>query len=348
MAERCKHCVSRADFDRLGFEDFIGPLITFLGGIVSALFLGPVGAIIATIGAWWALQQVCAYLRGGKLICLERFACVIGRVVELEPVGHHKSGFDQIDNDYAANLLVAPHPPAATRPTIENDGLQGTFIRETTITAGLGFEGYTTKKAGLEIPIIHCEFEGNRVCTFCDAAAAAIALLGTAAALSWLCAIPVIGWIACAIGWPIVLIVAGALLLDGWFGAHDGDPSDAAVNPGDGELSAMDDAGAGGDYVVIRGDWVYDAGHGGWNEFHPVTSVQKIHGAPYWTEGSATAQVAAFQSIYREWCHHTALAARPDIEEEQKEPRNRWQFHPDLDGCEEPEDANGGEVPVPR
>jgi hypothetical protein len=346
MPEQCKHCVSRSEFDALDFGDFIGPLITFLGGILSALVLGPIGAIIATIGAWWALQQVCAFLRGGKLICHDKFACVIGRVVEVEPVGHHKSGFEKIDNDYAANLLVAPHLPGATRAAIEADGLQGTFIAPNPISSDIGFAGYTTNKAGFEIPIIHCEFEGNRVCTFCDAAAAAIAMLGAAAALSWLCAIPIIGWIACAIGWPIVLIVAGALLLDGWFGAHDGDPSDAAVNPGDGELAAMDDSGKGGDYVIIRGEWVYDAGHEGWNEFHPVHSVQKLHGAPYWTEGSTAAEVAAFQTHYRDWCHHTALADRPDIQEEQKEPRNRWVLHPDLDGCRDQDDPN--EPPVPR
>lgn len=348
MPEQCKHCVSRSEFDALGFEDFIGPLVTFLGGILSALVLGPVGAIIATIGAWWALQQVCRFLRGGKLICIEKSSCVIGRVVEVEPVGHHKSGFEQIDNDYSANLLVAPHRPDATRVAIENDGLQGTFPKENAVTSGLGFEGYFTHKAGSDITIIHCEFEGNRVCTFCDAAEAAIALLGTAAALSWLCAVPIIGWIACAIGWPIVLIVAGALLLDGWFGAHDGDPTDAAVNPGDGDINAMDDSGNGGDYVIIRGDWVYDAGHGGWNEFHPVKSVQKLHGAPYWAEGSTAAEVAAFQAHYKEWCHHTTLADRPDIQEEQKEPRNRWVFHPELDGCVEEEEPEGGGVPVPH
>ena len=345
MPKQCKHCVSRSTFDDLGFTDFIGPLITFLGGIVAAIFLGPVGAIIATVGAWWALEQVCAFLRGGKLICLEKATCVIGRVVELEPVGHHKSGFEQIDNDYSANLLVAPHPPTASRATIEGDGLQGTFVKESPITAGLGFDGYTTEKAGFKISIMHCEFEGNRVCTFCDAAAAVIALLGVAAALSWLCAVPIIGWIACAIGWPIVLAVAGALLLDGWFGAHDGNPADAAVNPGDGVLSAMDDSGKGGDHVIIRGDWVYDAGHGGWNEFHPVRSVQKIHDAPYWVVGSDTEAVAAFEPVYKEWCEFTSMADRPDIQEEQKEPRNRWHFHPELDGCDEPEEEDPG---VPR
>jgi len=346
MPEQCKHCVSRSAYDALGFEDFIGPILVFLGGIVAAFALGPLGVLAATIGAWWALDQACAYLRGGKLICHDKAACVIGRVVEVEPVGHHKSGFELIDNDYAANLLVAPHSPGATRATVEADGLQGTFIAPNPVSADLGFVGYTTHKAGFDIPIIHCEFEGNRVCTFCDAAAFVIGMLGVAAALSWLCAIPVIGWIACLIGWAIVAAVAAAMLVDGWLGAHDGDPADAAVNPGDGELSAMDDSGNGGDHVVIRGEWVYDAGHDGWNEFHPVKSVQKIHGAPYWTEGSTNAEVAAFQPHYNEWCHHTSLADRPDIQEEQKEPRNRWFFHPVLDGCRDDEDEE--EPPVPH
>lgn len=339
--KQCKHCTPSSSFDPLNVGSFIGPLLVLLGGLVAAFATGPVGVIVAFIGLWWALQKVCAFLRGGKLICIQHNACVIGRVVELEPVGHHKSGFEEIDNDYSANLLVAPHLPGASLTEIENDGLQGEFIREQPQSAshGLGFEGYTTHKPIAEIPILHCEFEGNRVCTFCDAAETAIAVLAVGAAI---CAIPVIGWIACAIALAVGAAIAGALLLDGWFGAQDGDPSQAAVNPGDGQLHAMDDQGNGGDYVVITGDWDYDAGHGGWNEIHPAKSVQKIHGAPYWTEGSdkATA-VDAFRPVLDRWCRQKAQVDRPQVQEEQKEPRNRWYFHPELDGCREEQEVPG-------
>jgi hypothetical protein len=344
MPPQCKHCIPRDRFDQLDFLSFIGPILVFLGGIVLALATGPVGVIVATIGAWWALEKACAFLRGGKLVCIELFQCVIGRVVELEPVGHHKSGFENIDDDYAANLLVAPHRPTATRAQIVADGLQGKFIAHPLPpTSGLTFAGYTTHRGALEIPVIHCEFEGQRVCDFCDAAAAAIAVLGVAAAI---CAIPIIGWIACAIALALGIIIAGILLLEAWFGAHHGDPKDAAVNPGDGDLHAMNDDGAGGDYVIIRGDWDYDAGHEGWNEFHPVKSVQKIHGAPYWPEGSTATEIDAFRPVYDEWCRQTTQPERPEVQDEQKQPRNRWHYHPLLDGCREGSRQGDG-VPVP-
>jgi hypothetical protein len=339
MPPRCKHCIPRNEFDQLDFLSFIGPILVFLGGIVVALATGPVGILVATIGAWWALQKACAFLRGGKLVCIQRFHCVIGRVVELEPVGHHKSGFENIDDDYAANLLIAPHRPTADPAAMMADTLQGgLLVQQHPQTTGLKFKGYTTHKShltpprtgGHDIPIIHCEFEGQRVCDFCDAAAAAIAVLGLAAAF---CAIPIIGWIGCLIALAVGAAIAGAILLDAWFGAHHGDPKDAAVNPGDGDLHAMDDAGNGGDYVIIRGDWDYDAGHEGWNEIHPVTSVQKIHGAPYWPEGSTDAEIARFRPVFDEWCRQTSQPEQPDVQEEQKEPRHRWHYHPVIDGC---------------
>lgn len=30
-----------------------------------------------------------------------------------------------------------------------------------------------------------------------------------------------------------------------------------------------------GDCIVIIGDWIYDSGHEGWNEFHPVKQLFK-------------------------------------------------------------------------
>ena len=44
-----------------------------------------------------------------------------------------------------------------------------------------------------------------------------------------------------------------------------GTPLDVGVNPG-----SLD----GGAVVVVTGDWVYDSGHAGWNEIHPVKSCQ--------------------------------------------------------------------------
>jgi len=107
--------------------------------------------------------------------------------MEIEPVGYHKSLFEQIDNDYCADLLLAPHGPPgtpeevdATRARIENDGSQGNFMKEQPQTDGFDFSGYTTDQilyypedAGgggppvdLRVPVLHAEFEGSRVSDF--------------------------------------------------------------------------------------------------------------------------------------------------------------------------------------
>ena len=124
------------------------------------------------------------------------------------------------------------------------------------------------------------------------------------------------------------------MLLAAWFGAHDGDPADAAKNPGDGNLHAASNTGAGGDYVVITGDWVYDAGHDGWNEFHPAKSVQKIPNAPYWQEGGSKTDVDNFKTVLAQWCGAIAVVVLPGVQDAQKQPENRWTLHPDVDGCQ--------------
>lgn len=326
------HCVSRGDWDALNWKSFIGPAMVALGGIVAAFAIGPVAVFVVAISLMWAMNKVCSFLLGGKLICLARDQCVIGRVVQLEPVGWQKEGFEKIDNDYSVNLLVAPHLPTATADLIENDGSQGTRMKQKIPeTDGLDWSGYTTNQyAGVHIPVLHCEFEGSRIKDFCDAVPAALAALAVAAAL---CFIPIIGWIACLIILAVGAAIAGAILLSAWFGAHDGDPHDAEVNPGDGDLNAMDLSGAGGDYVVITGDWVYDSGHSGWNEFHPAKSVQKLSGAPYWLEGDDEPSVEAFRPVLDRWCGEIGTASSPLVVEEQRKDENRWVYHPAVDGC---------------
>jgi hypothetical protein len=129
------------------------------------------------------------------------------------------------------------------------------------------------------------------------------------------------------------------MLLEGWFGAHDGDPNDA--HPGIGELHAGFD----GDYIVVTGDWVYDAGHApGWNEFHPCKSVQKIPNAPYWIEEfnpSPPMFQDEFKNVLKNWCEQTKKADDPNVQDEQKDPKNHWCTHPVVDGCQP------DEVPAP-
>jgi hypothetical protein len=326
----CKHCTPSAQFSPLS----IAPqaVVTVLGLIAALFGGGAVAAAIGLIAGYATLSEVCRWLKGGKLICIRKDQCAIGLVYGLEPVGFDKPFPEDIDNDYAINLVLAPQRPSENEATMQA-GPQGHFIthQPEAQAHGLRWAGYKggefqNRKSWTH----HVEFEGDRPCTFCDAAEAAVAIAIVAAVI---CAIPIIGWIACAIAAAVAAVAFVALFLAGWLGADDGDPSNHAVNPGDGDLHTPDTTGRGGDYVVVTGDWVYDAGHGGWNEFHPCRTVQKISGAPYWQEGGSPEALKNFKLVLDDWCARTKEASSPQTRDEQAKPHNQWMMHPEVDGC---------------
>ena len=98
------------------------------------------------------------------------------------------------------------------------------------------------------------------------------------------------------------------------------------------------------DLVLIRGRWVYDAGHKGWNELHPVKRIQKI-------PDQDACRWATFDDLKKRWCdevdnpHHPErrgrTARRRHLVQKQtwdlqRQPKHRWFFHPLVDGCEPP------------
>lgn len=137
-----------------------------------------------------------------------------------------------------------------------------------------------------------------------------------------LCAIPVIGWIACA----VALILAGLIALIGTIIALNdtGHPSD--VNAELTELHTNDATGRGADLLVIKGTWVYDSLHDGWNEIHPILQAQRIG---TWS-GSWGVDAAGWRNG---WCRALATAADPLTVEQQGRDENQWVVHPSVDGC---------------
>jgi len=354
-AQQYTFCIDRSDFDAFDWKSFIPSALVLLAGIISAIFLlGPVGVMIAAIGAHWAWSKLCYFLLGGKMICLgEETSCAIGRVVELEPVGHGKSGVDRMDNDFCVNLLLAPHPPRTDRATIEGDGVQGRLIAQKSPDLdGLEFRGYNTvahdpaTNKEIRIPVLHTEFEGSRIRDMCRAVEKAIALLAIGAAI---CAVPVLGWIACVVVGTVAALIAGWMIIDAWNGAHGGNPKDAEVRPGNGELNAMDTKTLeGGDYVLITGRWIYDGGHlhesgdQGWTELHPAKSVQILArgGSAPWTEGSDPGTLSAFEDLRTRVCKLVQQGEDPEVIQAQANSENAWCFHPALDGCRTAEDED--------
>ena len=103
-----------------------------------------------------------------------------------------------------------------------------------------------------------------------------------------------------------------------------------------------------GDAVIIRGRWVYDAGHSGWNEFHPVISVQKMSEQEVKDNFEPGRSWTHFDDLYGRWCYQTGIVpppadtgARPTgmtpeqgaVYDAQQQPENQWEWHPLVDGC---------------
>jgi len=198
---------------------------------------------------------------------------------------------------------------------------------------------YPATQAGeYTVPVLHCECEGSRIN---DVFNVVDQMPGGGAGCKkhWYTAI--LCFIARVLSLPFTL----AFVAEAWAKARDGNYHDAME--GNGELAI-------GDLVLVRGRWVFDAGHKGHNEVHAVRTIQKIPepadpanpkapGSP--PPGSPPAE---FDSFYRAWCD-LADQAPPDHEpgqrppgmtteqtqtyDNQQRPENHFRIHPDIDGC---------------
>src|SRR5262245_8579019 len=117
--EKYYHCVTKDNFTGLTNVIALGILAGALTiiAIVAAVILGsaiPGLGVIAGAVFVVAIFELCAFLSGGKLICLGDNSCAIGRIMELIPVGSDKSGFEQLDDDFTMNTLPSPHSPVET------------------------------------------------------------------------------------------------------------------------------------------------------------------------------------------------------------------------------------------
>jgi hypothetical protein len=375
-APQYTECVDRAAYEEPGF----GPeIFVAIAGLVYAIATFGISLIVSMAAAMSALMKVCDYILYGKLVCLEDDRCAVGRVAAFETVDD-KSGVDKLDNDFSINLLLAPH--ALSEFTSGTQKANYEWLKKDTTSWGfddmpgkliteqrdmplpresksaneadkahtprydptfktypysnyVGWDDPPSAWGGhpFEVPIFHCEIEGERARAVCGTLAA---LTSAIPGFGKLCRVKVLGipvgrW-ACAIVAAILgPIVLGALAVAWAAGSDDNRDFDGA-----GSLSR-------GDAIIVRGRWCYDAGHSGWNEIHPVTSVQKIDD-PRVLEGSV------FRDAVARWCKFTGEAPPPTppggpkptgmtpgqdaVWTSQQGPENHWLFHPFVDGCE--------------
>lgn len=346
MAKNCgKHfkCVSKGDFK--GLSGVFGSLS--IGAIIAAVMVAigvPGGGLVFGVSVVVAIFELCAFLHGGKLICIEDDACTIGRIMELIPVGADKSGFEEMDDDFTFNILPSPHSPTELLSEMAmSDPHQAPFMvaQPPSTDLGLGFAGVSVKFENIphDTEVFHVEVKGCRVHDVC----AVLKVMSFGAPIvAAICSIPLIGWVVCLIAAAIWLAITAAAVAIAWAATHNGDINDV-YDPAAGELTAADPAtGEGGDVVLVRGDWVYDAGHSGWNEIHPIRHVQKLTpNVDGRFRGMGKADPALVDEFKTEvldvWCFHVGESSDPLVITAQKEPENQWHIHPLIDGCEEEE-----------
>ncbi len=187
-----------------------------------------------------------------------------------------------------------------------------------------------------DAPSFHCEFEGSRIRDVYDALDFAHVHCEASGFWGFVCdALNFL--ISTLLGLPKLIAAAAA-----WANADDGALSNSYDGAG-GEIGV-------GDSLVLRGRWVYDSAHSGYNEMHAVRTVQKT--------GPAPQEFGEFIVFHGRWCSELAKvppapprsrdpdAAPPDPDgglpftkpqqntyDAQQRDENRWVFHPAIDGC---------------
>jgi hypothetical protein len=326
-----------------GVAVIAGYLSYILGAaFVPGLLITILSAII-TYCLWWLYD---------RLICLGGDVCAVGFVLSVE-TPDEKTGFDIYDTDYSVNLVIPPTLIGASKTEVEDSTPLGILVKETSDVAGYSFAGYTlpfsanliTKfPSGIPDPTqselvtscLHAEFEGGGVYDLLQSCQAALAFAIAAAVV---CSIPVFGWIACV----ILSVVAAVITIAGFFNAVNdkGNPTD--VNPNLTSIHAAESPdGYGADILVLKGTWVYDSAHTGWNEIHPIKQCQKIGTmiGQGWAEIQISDNPVVVQQItdipgwISGWCKLLDTPNDPATVANQQLPQNQWTVHPLVDGCD--------------
>ena len=327
-----------------------GAAVVIVAGILDAATAALAGGAIVIsllIGALIALVTYCDWWLKYRLICLDgnRDHCVVGFVAETESAAQ-KTGFDAFDTDFTMNIGIAGtwfsdnnvdmyklDEASSIQPfgyllnsTAENDPqraandpISQTMQFDLTGTNSPGDDQWSPYFGQPKMKVLHVEFEGAGVPTLRKWLLGLIALLVVADALS----------IACSAGllWACVLLAFLALAFISLASTGVNAALDDQANPGDidkslGNLSV-------GNVVLVRGRWIYDAGHvdenRGWNEIHPIRYCQIIDDGVFKGDWGTLK--------FDEWCEQVDVAASPSVKVEQAKAENSWVIHPVIDGC---------------
>lgn len=114
-------CVEAKDFKPLNTALVVTLGIIIGAGGIAAFFTGGIGAIVAIVTLVQLLRYILDFMLNGKLICLHRSPangcncgandntiCAIGEIADTEDIGEDKNPVEDVDNDYAINLILYP------------------------------------------------------------------------------------------------------------------------------------------------------------------------------------------------------------------------------------------------
>jgi hypothetical protein len=318
-------------------------------------------AIAAVIGGI-IYARWCLFIR---LICLDQDpndCAIIGIVDSTENVDPGFIDGKNGDNDYCINLLLAPGPNADEGLKIDDvdkkdfwdSEPQGHLLAEIPKIKNEAGLGYVQDGGDLMyMKLLHCEFEGDGIRQILDAFYGMLIVLGlalTAAILAYI--FPLFYLALIILAW---VLFAFALLLGGItfqnVVSHSrppviegGNPLD--VDPNNGPITP-------GWFVVVKGVWVYDSNHQGWNELHPVQDCCIIW-KPEPNEDGTFKTFKDFKYIdqnisydlnsvdnvvrYRNlWCGMFGECKDAQDNGSRSDPKNDWGIHPVVDGCKPPD-----------
>jgi hypothetical protein len=240
---------------RIGFTGLFEFMV-----LVPLAFVGALPVLIALVYqiiiflTWWLY---------GRLICLGNGEdkCIIGALGGKNPPAPEKKGGD---DDTTMNIFLAGGPLTKTlneefreKEVFWNSPL-GIYVtpQESVTNIGRGYandnDHYTYSAA------LHCEFEGDGLYNLLQWAQAILLLLLVAMAVP-----PPFNYIVLALAFLITLFAGLNNFLDLGPIDYGNEGSYLDVNP---NLAVVEE----GDILFIRGRWIYDSLHDGWNEFHAV------------------------------------------------------------------------------
>jgi hypothetical protein len=232
-------------------------LITAAAGGGAALAIG-IGLMFVAYGG---LSGYCDWYFNHRLVCIR------DSVTAVATVHTTNVGFD---GDYCLEVLLAPTQPGASLAELQA-GPQGFLMVNQFPSlpydpdpAGGSFDWNGT-------PLLETEIEGSRMKSVCEGGTVG-AILGGAAGAAIVAAcvaasFTLIGFILCVIAGLIaagLITAAGAGI--GYLAGDEASPSDAGETR---EISAND-------CVIMRGRWIYDSGHSGYNEIHGIMRIMKL------------------------------------------------------------------------